>query len=104
MSRAAIAWADFSAAEARLDAALGALDADAILTAAADLHGAAARLAQPGLVRDEDQLSDTLHSALKRIESCRLRVMFLADHGAQRVANLTQGRAAERRWRPDRAA
>jgi hypothetical protein len=104
MSRAAAAWANFAAAEAQLDAALGALDANAILSAAANLHGAAAALTQPGLVHDSDRLADTLHAALKRIESCRLRVMFLADHGAQRVNALTGGRIPAPRWRPDRAA
>jgi hypothetical protein len=104
MSTAAEVWAGFTAAQEKLDAALGLLDAQAILTAAADLHGAAAQLAQPGLVTDEDRLAAALNAALKRIESCRLRVMFLADHTAQRVANLTHGQRPEHRWRPDRAA
>jgi hypothetical protein len=97
-------WAAFATAESRLDAALSSLDADEILHAAADLHSAAADLAQPGVVRDEDRLSDALHAALKRIESCRLRVMFLADHGARRVAALTPARVQPARWRPDRLA
>ena len=104
MTPAEHAWAGFAAAEARLDAALSVLDPDAILTAAADLHGAAADLARPGLVRDEDRLADALHAALKRIESCRLRVMFLADHGARRVASLTRAAPTSGRWRPDRTA
>jgi hypothetical protein len=104
MSPAATAWADFAAAEHMLDTALGALDADAILHAAAELHGAAAALAQPGLRIDDERLSDSLRSALKRIESCRLRVMFLADRGSRRVADLTGGGASDRRWRPDRTA
>lgn len=97
-------WARFEAAQGDLDVALGTLDANAILQAAADLHGAAADLARPGAVKDSEAVSHALNGALKRIETCRLRVMFLADHGAQRVAGLTQRTVSNERWRPDRAA
>lgn len=97
-------WARFDAAQAELDIALGTLDATAILQAAADLHGAAADLASPAAALDSSVVSAALNDALKRIETCRLRVMFLADHGAQRVAGLTHGRMPADRWRPDRAA
>ncbi len=91
MSRVADAWARFERSLARLDAALAFVDADAILEAAAEVHEAASRLATPGLVSDGARLSDALADALRRIESCRLKVMFLADHGARRVNRLTHG-------------
>jgi hypothetical protein len=97
-------WARFAAAQDELDIALGTLDATAILQAAADLHAAAADLARPGSAQDGEAVAAALNGALKRIETCRLRVMFLADHGAQRVASLTRAGAAADRWRPDRAA
>ncbi len=97
-------WARFDAAQADLDVALGTLDPTAILQAAADLHGAAADLASPAIALDGETVSEALNGALKRIETCRLRVMFLADHGAQRVASLTRSAIVGDRWRPDRAA
>jgi hypothetical protein len=97
-------WVRFEAAQTALDLALGMLDAAAILEAAADLHCAAADLARPGASDDGRAVADALQAALKRIETCRLRVMFLADHGARRVAALTPGTVAADRWRPDRAA
>jgi hypothetical protein len=97
-------WQAFTEAQTQLDQALHSLDADAILTAAAALHAAAADLAQPSLLGDDERVADALQAALKRIESCRLRVMFLADHGARRVASLTPTHLHPPRWRPDRAA
>ena len=97
-------WARFAAAQDDLDIALGTLDATAILQAAADVHAAAADLARPGATDDADAVADALAGALKRIETCRLRVMFLADHGARRVSSLTHAAMAGPRYRPDRAA
>lgn len=108
MRSASEIWARFDAAQDELDVALGTLDATAILQAAADLHAAAADLARPGAVGEADDegavVAAALNSALKRIESCRLRVMFLADHGARRVASLTPAAGPAGRYRPDRAA
>ena len=104
MTRVAHVWARFAAAQGELDVALGTLDATAILAAAADLHGAAADLAQPGAAVDGEAVSDALNAALKRIETCRLRVMFLADHGAQHVAGLTRMGVSGGSYRPDRTA
>lgn len=103
MSMHSDVWARFAAAQDDLDIALGTLDATAILHAAADLHAAAADLAAPGVVADGAAVAEALAGALKRIETCRLRVMFLADHGARRVTGLTVPAMTGPRYRPDRA-
>ena len=95
---------DLGSAQQRLDDALDQLDADAILAAAAAIHAAVAGLAAPGGWHDDGEIGDAISGALRRIESCRLRVMFMADHGARRVDMLTRGAAAPRRWHPDRLA
>jgi hypothetical protein len=95
---------DLGAAQQRLDDALDRLDADAILLAATAIHAAVAGLAAPGVWHDHADIGNAIAGALKRIESCRLRVMFMADHGARRVEMLTRGTVPSRRWRPDRLA
>lgn len=97
-------WTRFQAAQDDLDVALGSLDADAILLAAGELHGAATDLVAAGAADGDEAVSRALAGALKQIEACRLRVMFLADHGARRVSVLTASGSAGPRYRPDRAA
>ncbi len=101
MSNAALLIA-FGAAQERLDAALSALDADGILAAAVGLHEATAALAAPGAWHDETDVRTMVQQALRRIESCRLRVMFMADMGRDHVDRLTRNAPIPRAWRPDR--
>lgn len=95
---------DFARAQLRLEAALDALYADDILSAAADLHRASAALALPGACPPETDVAGALAAALKQIESCRLRVMFLTDHVTRRVETLTARVPVGHRYRPDRHA
>lgn len=104
MTSGATLLMQFGAAQQRLDAALAALDADAILIAAGDMHEASVALSVPGAWHDSGDISAAIAGALARIESCRLRVMFLADHGARAVDDLTRRGASPQRWRPDRCA
>ena len=79
----------FEAAQDALDIALKTLDADTIIGAASDLHHASAALSAPGAWPHAADIEQRLASALKRIESCRLRLLFLSDHTARHVEALT---------------